>query len=274
MAADRREEGQITEIMHPILFQWGPLQIRFYGLMYAIGITCALYMIRREVARRQIRLSEDDVINFVMVSVVGGIIGARAYYVAFNWAAYQANLWETLKIWHGGLAIHGGVMGGALTGWWFVRRHRLPFALMADLAAPPLILAQTFGRFGNFMNGDAHGMPTDLPWGIIFPPYSIAGQEFPNTPLHPVMLYEMALNFGIFLLLWNLRKSPWKNGFLFCLYCILYSIGRFVVSWFRADNLMLGSISMPHLISIVIVLAAGGLIIQQRLWERSREAEL
>lgn len=259
--------------MHPLLFQLGPFQIRFYGLMYAIGITCSLYLIRREVLRKRIPLTEDDVVNFVMVCVVAGILGARLYYVIFNWASYRQDLWEIPKIWHGGLAIHGGVIGGALAGWWFVRRHQVTFLRMADVVAPPLILSQAFGRFGNFMNGDAHGVPTTLPWGLIFPPTSIAGQEYPNTPLHPVMLYELVLNAGIFLLLWKLRKTSWKDGFLFCLYCILYSIGRFAVSWFRADNLMFGMISMPHLISIVIIIVAGSVILQQRLWEHQPHAE-
>ena len=107
--------------MHPILVQWGPLQIRYYGLMYAIGITCGLYIIRREVQRRQIHLSEDDVMNFVMACVVGGIVGARLYYVAFNWAAYQADLWEVVKIWHGGLAIHGGDRDHASAVWCYIR---------------------------------------------------------------------------------------------------------------------------------------------------------
>jgi phosphatidylglycerol:prolipoprotein diacylglycerol transferase len=259
--------------MHPILFEIGPLQIRFYGLMYAIAITCGLYIIRREVRRQQIPLSNDDVLNFVMLSVIGGIIGARLYYVIFSWSNYQHDLWEIIKIWHGGLAIHGGVIGGILAGWGFTRWHKVPFWKMADIVAPSLILGQTFGRFGNFMNGDAHGIPTTMPWGIVFPPTSIAGYQFPNTPLHPTMLYEMVINFCIFLFLWKIRTRPWKDGLIFCLYCILYSIGRFFVSFFRADSLTLGSFRMAHIISLVIIVAAGSFIIKRRLWERSDNAD-
>jgi len=264
--------------MHPILFEIGPLQIRFYGLMYAISITCALYITRREVRRQQIILSSDDVLNFVMLSVVGGIIGARLYYVLFSWSNYRHDLWEIVKIWHGGLAIHGGVIGGTLAGWGFTRRHKLPFWKMADIAALSLILAQTFGRFGNFMNGDAHGIPTTMPWGIIFPPTSIAGYQFPNTPLHPTMLYEMIINFCIFLFLWKIRTRPWRDGFVFCLYCILYSIGRFFVSGFRADSLMLdtfifGEFRMARIISITIIVVAGLIIFRGKLWERTGNAD-
>lgn len=258
--------------MHPILFEIGPLQIRFYGLMYAIGIICALYIIRREVARKQMSLTDDDIINFVIFSVIGGILGARAYYVIFNWENYRPDLWEVFKVWHGGLAIHGGLIGGILAGWWFINTHGLPFWKMADIAAPPLILAQAFGRFGNFMNGDAHGVPTTMPWGIIFPPTSIAGREFPGQPLHPTMLYELISNVCIFLMLWNIRKSSRKDGFLFCLYLIFYSVGRFIVSFFRADDLMLGPLRMPHIVSLVVILGAGIFILTHRLWERTEHA--
>ena len=122
------------------------------------------------------------------------------------------------------------------------------------------------------MNGDAHGLPTSMPWGIVFPPTSIAGSQYPGIPLHPTMLYEMISNLSIFLILWNLRKTPRKDGLLFCVYVLLYSVGRFVVSFFRADSLMLGPFRMAHVISIVLILAAGSMIFHQRLWERGDHA--
>ncbi len=256
--------------MHPILFELGPLQIRYYGLMYAIAILCAMPLLQREIRRKQMPLTEDQTMNFLMLCVLGGVVGARLYYVLFNWNEYRADLLEIVKVWHGGLAIHGGVIGGTLVGWWLVTQYRIPFWRMADVVAPPMILGQTFGRFGNFMNGDAHGLPTTMPWGIIFPPQSIAGREFPNTPLHPVMLYEMGINFCIFLLLWNIRKKPYaRDGLLACLYLELYSIGRFIVSFFRADNLMFRQFSAPHIISIALIVLAGWLIMRGRLWEQA-----
>lgn len=258
--------------MHPILFELGPLQIRYYGLMYAIAILCGLPLIQREIRRKQIPITEDQTMNFVMLCVLGGIVGARLYYVFFNWDAYRNNWWEIVKVWHGGLAIHGGVIGGTLVGWWLVTRHHIPFWRMADVVAPALILGQTFGRFGNFMNGDAHGIPTTMPWGVIFPPESIAGREFPDTPIHPVMLYEMGLNFCIFLLLWSIRKKPYKrDGLIACLYIGLYSIDRFFVSFFRADNLKFEQLSVPHIISILLIVLAGWLIARGRLWEQIPE---
>lgn len=253
--------------MNPVLIEIGPLTIRYYGIMYAVAILVALALIRRDVRRRGIPITDDDAVNFVLLAVGAGILGARAYYVAFNWDFYGRNWSEIPAIWHGGLAIHGGLVGGVLAGWWFVRRHNIPFLVLADVTAPSLILGQAFGRFGNFMNGDAHGVPTSMPWGVVFPPYSIAGQEFPNAPIHPTMLYEMVLNLMIFVGLYRLRLRPTKAGFLFCSYLVLYSMGRFVVSFLRADSLMIGPLRAAHVVSILLIALVGGYMVKERLWQ-------
>ena len=255
--------------MHPILFQYGPIQIRFYGLMYVIAILVGSFLIKREVRRKGIKLTEDDVMNFVLCSALGGIIGARIYYVAFNWDYYSANLREVPAVWHGGLAIHGGLIGGILVAYLYLKRRGISFWSMADSVAPALILGQAFGRFGNFMNGDAHGRPTAMPWGIVFPPESIAGREFPNIPLHPTMVYEMAINISIFLILWfGLRNREHKNGFIFAAYLMLYSLGRFVVESFRADSLMMGPIRAAQAVSLTLAVATLIAILKGRLWKK------
>ncbi|MDP2682987.1 MAG: prolipoprotein diacylglyceryl transferase [Deltaproteobacteria bacterium] len=255
--------------MHPILFEFGPIQIRFYGLMYVIAILAGSFLIKREVRRKGIKLTEDDVMNFVLWSALGGIIGARIYYVAFNWDYYSANLREVPAVWHGGLAIHGGLIGGILIAYLYLKRRGISFWRMADSVAPAMILGQAFGRFGNFMNGDAHGRPTTMPWGIVFPPESIAGREFPNIPLHPTMLYEMTINISIFLILWfGLRKREYKNSFIFVAYLMLYSLGRFVVESFRADSLMLGQIRAAQAVSLTLAVAALIAILKGRLWKK------
>ncbi|MBI5286673.1 MAG: prolipoprotein diacylglyceryl transferase [Deltaproteobacteria bacterium] len=254
--------------MHPALFEFGPVQIRFYGLMYVVAIFVGSILIKREVKRKGIALSPDDVLNLVLWTVLGGILGARVYYVIFNWGYYWANPWEIPAVWHGGLAIHGGLLGGFLTAFLNLRKHQVPFWRMADVVAPAIILGQAFGRFGNFMNGDAHGGPTTMPWGIVFPPGSIAGMEFPGIPLHPTMLYEMAINLFIFALLWfGLRKRDYKDGFLFAVYLVLYSTGRFFVEFFRADSLMLGPLRAAQLMSLALVFMALGAIVRERLWK-------
>lgn len=254
--------------MHPVLFKFGPVEIRFYGLMYVVAILVANWLIRKEVRRKAIALTDDDVMNFIIWTVVGGVLGARFYYVIFNLDYYLANFIEIPAVWHGGLAIHGGMIGGIFAAWLYLKRKGVSFWSMADSVAPALILGQAFGRFGNFMNGDAHGRPTEMPWGIVFPPESIAGSEFPGIPLHPTMLYELFINFSIFLFLWlYLKERKHKDGFIFASYIALYSMGRFIVEHFRADSLMFGPIKAAQMVSLAIAAVALIIIFTKRLWE-------
>src|SRR3990170_343860 len=118
--------------MHPVLFEFGPIQIRFYGLMYVVAIFVGSFLIKKEVRRKGIKLTDDDVMNFILWAVLGGILGARIYYVVFNWGYYAANPKEIPAVWHGGLAIHGGLIGGAIVSWAYLKRRAVPFWRMAD----------------------------------------------------------------------------------------------------------------------------------------------
>ncbi|MBI5344235.1 MAG: prolipoprotein diacylglyceryl transferase [Deltaproteobacteria bacterium] len=256
--------------MHPILFKYGFIEIRFYGLMYVAAIIAASYLIKQEVRRKAIRMTDDEVMNLIMWTVIGGVAVARLYYVFFNLSYYLSNPKEIPAIWHGGLAIHGGLIGGIIAAWIYIRKRpsAIGFWRMADAVAPALPLGQAFGRFGNFMNGDAHGRPTTMPWGIVFPPESIAGAQFPNTPLHPAMLYELFINLGIFSILWfSLRKKNHKDGYIFAAYVMMYSIGRFIVEQFRADSLMAGPLKTAQVVSVLIATGALVVIVKRRLWE-------
>ena len=254
--------------MHPVLVRVGPVEIRYYGLMYVIGIIVGIILARHEVERRYMGLTKDDVISYAFWVVIGGLLGGRLYYVAFTWREFYAqNPLEIFAIWHGGLAIHGGIMGGVLFAWIFARVKKIRFFDLLDLTAPLLALGQTFGRFGNFMNGDAHGLPTSLPWGIVFPPGSVAGDEFPGQPLHPVMLYELALNLVSFFILWRLRKTDHKPGLIFALYILNYGVIRFFVSFLRADSLMLGNIRGALVISALFMAGALAFILTFKLWK-------
>ncbi len=259
--------------MHPILFEYGFIQIRFYGLMYVLAIIIGSFLLKSEVRRKGIALKDDEVTSFLMWVVISGVIGARIYFVLFKFGTYIESPLEILAIWHGGLAIHGGIIGGIIGGYVYLKRRAVPFWKAADASAPVLILGQTFGRFGNFMNGDAHGRPTDSGLGMVFPLQSPAGMEFPGIALHPAMLYEMVINLLIFLFLWfGVRKRGYKDGFVFALYIIIYSTGRFFVEIFRADSLMLGPLKAAQVVSVVTVCAVGVLVWKLRLWRAQPEA--
>ncbi len=262
--------------MHPILVEFGPITIRYYGLMYVIAIAVGLLILFNEVRRKKIVsgitgkvLSLDDLLDLLLWTVPAAIIAARIYYVAFQWQYYGSHPLDILKIWQGGLAIHGGVIGGIIAVYLFSRRKKIPFWGLTDAIALSLILGQAIGRIGNLMNGDAYGLPTQLPWGIHFPASSPAGMAYPGKATHPSMIYEMILNLMIFGFLWQLRKRNYRKGFITALYFILYSIARFVVSFTRGDSLWLGPIRAAHLISGILILLFVSLILSRRLYKKT-----
>lgn len=263
--------------MHPILVELGPIKIHYYGLMYVIAITLGLVLIIKEVRRKGLAsgtrpdataLTTEDLFDLLLWTIPAAIMGARAYYVAFQWDYYRHHLVGIVKVWEGGLAIHGGVIAGAIAVYLFCRVKKILFWALTDAIAPSLILGQAIGRIGNLMNGDAYGLPTTLPWGIRFPPDSPAGQAYPGLATHPSMIYEMILNLLIFVTLWRMRKKGYRDGFSTAMYFILYSLARSVVSFSRGDDLWLGPIRAPHAISAPLVIGFGAFILWRRLYER------
>jgi phosphatidylglycerol:prolipoprotein diacylglycerol transferase len=224
-------------------------------------------------------LSPERLVDLAFYTFVAGLIGGRLYYVLLRWDYYGTHLWKIFAIWEGGMAIHGGLIGGMIGIVWFARLIGASPLRLADMVAPMVSLGHAFGRFGNFMNGDAHGYPLRSPWlpewlrhfpdwmGVTFPLSSPAGRQFPNTPLHPVMLYELVLNLLGFCLLWGVRQRPTSTttpGRLLGLYLIYYAAVRSFTSLFRADDLYLGPFRMPHVISVVMALIGLLLLLRRR----------
>ncbi len=255
--------------MHPILLQIGPVTIRYYGLMYVIAIAIGFLLLIRETRRKGLSLSTENLLDLLLWTVPIAIIGARLYYVAFHWDYYGAHPLDIVKIWEGGLAIHGGVLAGAAVVFFYARSKRVRFWALTDVLVPSLILGQAIGRIGNLMNGDAFGTPTTLPWGIRFPADSPAGMAYPGQATHPSMIYEMLLNLAIFAFLWWwVRKRNFKDGFATSLYFVLYAVARSIVSFTRGDSLWLGPIRAAHVISALFVVGFGLLIWRSRLYRR------
>lgn len=240
---------------NPIAFSIGPLPIRWYGILMAVALLIGSKLAFDEAERQGI--DEDTLMNLILIGAPLGWLGARLYYVIFNWGYYRQHLIEIPMIWQGGLAIHGGLTGAVLVGLWFARRHKLSFWQIADIAAPSLALGQAIGRWGNFFNQEAYGYPTSLPWAMY-----IAGEW-----RHPTFLYESIWDFLVFLALLRLRRHPkLKSGDVFLSYLGLYSVGRFVVEGFRTDSLMFGSLRAAQVASVAIIIAAAYMI-----WQRHRE---
>jgi len=258
--------------MHPILVQIGPVTIRYYGVMYVVAIAVGFWLLAREVRRKKIPLSSESLLDLVLWTIPIAIIAARLYYVAFQWDYYGRNLVDIVKIWQGGLAIHGGVLGGILAVFLFSRYKKVPFWALTDAMVPSLILGQAIGRIGNLMNGDAYGVPTTLPWGIRFPADSPAGMAYPGMATHPSMIYEMILNLMAFAYLWAIRKRGYKDGFSTAMYFILYAVIRSIVTLTRGDDLYLGPVRAPHIASAIMILVFGLFIWRGKLYQRSKLA--
>lgn len=259
--------------MHPELFRIGNFTVRIYGLMYVVAIVVGILLTKREVDRKGLRLKLDDILDFVLVAIPLGIIGARLYYVAFQWGQFQDDPLRIVYIWEGGLAIHGGLIGGAVALLIFAKWKRISSWRFADALAPSIILGQAIGRFGNFMNGDAYGTCTTLPWGLKFalntPAHSYLLRECPAATLHPAMLYELIGNLIIFgLIWWWLKKRDYKDGFVISFYFIAYSLLRFAVEFFRGDALMVGEVRVAQAISVLIIAILGWFILYYGLYQK------
>lgn len=247
--------------MHPVLVEVGPLVIRWYGAMIALAFFTGMWIALKEAQRKGI--GKEKLEGFFIYVLIGAVMGARIYYVAFSdLGHFLKNLLSMFAVWQGGLAIHGAILGGLLVTIFYTKRQKIPFWRFADAIAPALILGQAIGRIGCFFNGDAHGYPTDRPWGLVYSPESPAGHMFPGQTLHPTQLYEMFLNLIIFGFLWMIRKKLKVDGHLFLLYVILYSSARIFVEHFRADRLtFMGDISAAQSIGILGVITGFSLIL-------------
>lgn len=258
--------------MEPIAFTLGPFTVRWYGIAYAVALLVGLGILNLETRRKGLDLDFNDLIDFVLLSFPLGLIGARLYYVLFYLDYFRRTPLAIVGLRSGngfglsGLAIHGGLIGGLVGLVVFVKLKKVDFRRFADALAPALILGQAIGRAGNLLNGDAYGYPTELPWGIVFRSNTAAGAEFPNQSLHPTMIYEMILDLLIFVFLWRLRKDRYKPGFVGIMYLISYSIGRSLVSFFRAGSLWIGPIRAAHLASILIVGWSGYYLFDRKLY--------
>jgi phosphatidylglycerol---prolipoprotein diacylglyceryl transferase len=251
--------------LDPIAISLGPIQVHWYGLIIGVGIALALIIAMREGERRG--LPKDIFADLMLWAIPIAIISARIYYVIFQWDFYSQNPGEIIKIWNGGIAIHGALIGSVITAYFFAKKRKISFWKLADIAAPSIILGQAIGRWGNFVNQEAHGREVSRAFleNMHLPDFIINQMYINGAYYHPTFLYESIWNIIGFIILILLRKANLRRGELFLSYVIWYSIGRFFVEGLRTDSLMLTeNLRIAQTISIVLIIVALVLIFYRR----------
>jgi phosphatidylglycerol:prolipoprotein diacylglycerol transferase len=239
--------------MNPVAFSIGGFDIRWYGILIATGIILGISIANYNCKWREV--DYDNLLDIVLLSLPIGIIGARLYYVIFEFDNYKNNIIDAFNIRNGGLAIHGGLIFAIATAFIYTRRKNLNFIKFADVAAPSIILAQALGRWGNFFNQEAHGDVVSYEFIKQFPKFIQNGMNINGAYYNPTFLYESTWNIVVFIILMILLRKSTKNGIVFFTYIGLYSIGRFIIEGMRTDSLMLGSIRIAQLVSLSGVIA-------------------
>ena len=226
--------------------------IPWYSFLIVLGAAVAIMLAVRE--EKRTALKKDTVLDFALIVLPCGIIGARIYYVAFSWAQFRNNPVSILKIWEGGIAIYGAVIAGLLTAWIFCRKRHISFFTLCDLVAPGLVLAQAIGRWGNYFNQEAYGLEVLNP-ALHFFPYAVQIQTETGLQWHmATFFYESVWNLAVFIFLIIARRKYFRyNGDVICFYAILYACGRLIIEDFRTDSLYASSgVRISQLLSVVI----------------------
>jgi phosphatidylglycerol:prolipoprotein diacylglycerol transferase len=263
----------------------GPLTFTYYGIILMVGAVAAAWLAEREARRRGV--NSEYVWDALVWVLIGGIIGARIWHiltppesmiaVGITTRYYLTHPLDALAIWRGGLGIPGAIIGGLIALYWFTRRRKLNFPVWLDIAAPALALGQAIGRWGNYVNQELYGSPTNLPWGIRIttdPNTDIRGMlglTDPSLRFHPLFLYESLWNFAnVALLLWLGRRyqDRLKPGDLFLIYLISYPTGRFLLEFLRLDISPIGSVNANQVLMAVVALGSAAAL----YWRHRKES--
>lgn len=239
--------------MNPVAFEIFGKEIRWYGILISIGVMAAFFVANINAKRKN--LNFDTIIDGFLWSFPMSIIGARLYYVAFEYKNYHSFI-DVINIRNGGLAIHGGLIGGLLTAYIFMKVRKVNFLEYIDGIIPGVILAQAIGRWGNFMNQEAHGGPVTEVFISKFPQFIQKGMFIGGTYYHPTFLYESVCNLIIFgILMYILYKKRNQHGVVLGSYMVFYSIVRFFIEGMRTDSLMFFSLRIAQIVSLSSILA-------------------
>jgi phosphatidylglycerol:prolipoprotein diacylglycerol transferase len=249
-------------MINPIAFQIGPFAIHWYAICIMTGVILAVYLAMKEAPRKNI--IPDDILDFILIAFPISIIGARLYYVAFEWSYYSQHLSEIVAVWNGGIAIYGGLIAGAIVLFIFSYYRVINPIDFLDIAAPGVMIAQAIGRWGNFINQEAYGRAVK---SLNYLPSFIQKQMFIEGSYRvPTFLYESVWNLIGFAIVLVLRRRPklLKQGEIASFYLIWYGIGRFVIEGMRTDSLMVGGLRVSQWLSVILVIVGISFAIWQR----------
>ncbi len=236
----------------------GGFSVYWYGILIAVGLVLAVCYGLREISR--VGLSSDDFFNMLLIALPSAIIGARLYYVIFSWEMYSDDLLSVFDIRSGGLAVYGGITAAAAVIFFYCRKRKIDMGMVLDIFAVGLLIGQSIGRWGNFVNGEAFGCETALPWAMTIKTDGAVVAE----SVHPTFLYESLWNFiGIFVLLYYKRFKAF-NGEVFCTYMIWYGIGRTLIEGLRSDSLYIGFMRVSQVLSVCLVIVGLLIIVYNR----------
>ncbi|MFC4767674.1 prolipoprotein diacylglyceryl transferase [Effusibacillus consociatus] len=250
--------------MQVILFYIGDFPVRSYGLIVAIsillGMGVAIYFARQ--AGRYVQ----HVSGLAMYAIIGALVGARLWQVFFfEWEYYAKNLLEIFALWHGGMSIQGGLVGGFAAGAFYTWKYKVPFWDFADTVAPGIIFGQGIGRAACLMNGDAFGSPTGGNFGLVYPPGTYAYDTYGSQPLWPAEVWEGQWDMVVFALLLILKQTNWPVGYVFLFYNILYSIGRFLLEFLRGDTARTLGMTAAQWTSLAVIVIAFGFMVYLKM---------
>lgn len=248
-------------MINPVLYDFGVFKLRWYSIFILLAVFIGYKFISSEARKQHVKV--DFIFNLLFWALIFGIIGARLYYVAFNFELYKDNLSDIYKIWNGGLAIHGGLIVGLITILIYCRKYKAKTIKILDIIVPGLLIGQAIGRWGNFFNHEAYGKIVEyatLADMKIIPGFVIDNMYIQGAYRLPMFYFEsLACLLGFVLILFFRRRKYAKNGQMFSFYLIWYGIVRFFIEGFRSDSLMLSNIKVAQLASILMVVA--GIII-------------
>ena len=267
------------EPLNRVFLQLGPITIYWYAVFIMSGVALGLFLAIRE--GKKMGINSEFFYDLVTYGLPISIIGVRIYYVAFSWDYYSSHPEDIIKIWQGGIAIHGAIIAAFIFGYFFCKKRKVSFWLVADIASVSFIIAQAIGRWGNFMNQEAHGgvvpgatldAQREFLQSLFIPDFIVNNMYINEAYYHPTFLYESLWNMvGFLFIVFVLRKLPkLLVGEIAAFYAVWYSIGRYMVEGMRTDSLMLTeSIRMAQFISITTIVLVLILVIYRRLAKKN-----